>query len=193
MAVGPARPPRHRPALLPARYGLRSLATVGDFPAGHQPAAGARDAPGADAAGRAMPAGLRATSLRVAGLRVAGGWVSADTWRATANLGISLVLGGLFSYAVALTMLLTLATAWILGLGTMVRAGALWFAVQLARVESSKHPSRLVPPMLTGMMSFVPTARGSRPGTFRSGPATLFVFAVEIILSIRPGVSQPPG
>ncbi len=128
--VGSAPPPRHRLAIVPARYGLRSLATVGDFPAEHQPAAGARDAPGADAAGRAMPAGLAA-----AGLRVAGGWVSADTWRATANLGISPVLGGLFSYALALAMLLTLATAWIIGLGTMVRAGTLWFAVQLARVD----------------------------------------------------------
>ncbi len=100
---------------------------MGDFPAEQQPATGARDAPGADAdaAGHELPAALR----------LAGGWTAAGTWRATANLGISLVLGGVFAYAIALALLLTFATAWILGLGTMVRAGALWFAVQLARVD----------------------------------------------------------
>lgn len=70
-----------------------------------------------------------------AGLRAAGRWMSSGTWRATVNLGISLVLGGLFSYVLALALLLTLATAWILGLGTMVRAGTLWLAAQLARVD----------------------------------------------------------
>jgi len=98
---------------------------VGDSPAEHRPAAGARDAPAEHADGHAMPAGLRAVA----------GWVSADTWRATANLGISPVLGAVFSYALAPIMLLTIATTWIVGLGTMVRAGALWFAVQLARVD----------------------------------------------------------
>jgi signal transduction histidine kinase len=117
---------------------------VGDFPAEQQPAAGARDAPGAgaDAAGHERPAALR----------VVGGWTAAGTWRATANLGISLVLGGLFAYAIALALLLTLATAWILGLGTMVRAGALWFAVQLARVDRRRiewlSGVRIEPPAL---------------------------------------------
>jgi signal transduction histidine kinase len=108
---------------------------VGDFPAGQRASGGAQDAPAAQAAADALPAGQRAAGQRATGGWAAGGWAAAGTWRATANLGISLVLGGLFSYAVALTMLLTLATAWILGLGTMVRAGALWFAVQLARVD----------------------------------------------------------
>jgi signal transduction histidine kinase len=115
---------------------------VGDFPAGPRPAAGARDAPGAYAAGRAMPAGLRA----------AGGWAAAATWRATANLGISLGLGWLFGTAVALALLLTAATAWILGVGTVVRAGTLWLAVQLARVDRRRidwlSGVRIEPPAL---------------------------------------------
>jgi signal transduction histidine kinase len=99
---------------------------VGDFPAGQPPADGVGDAPGVPAAEHATPPLV---------LRAAAGWVSADTWRATANLVISLALAGAFSYALAVAMLLTIATAWIIGLGTMVRACALWFAVQLARVD----------------------------------------------------------
>ncbi len=116
---------------------------MGDFPAEQQPPVGARDAPG---------------GLWAAGLRVMGGWVSADTWRATANLGISLVLGGVFTYAVAFTMLLTLATTWIVGLGTMVRAGALWFAVQLARVDRRRIR------WLSGVAIEPPTLPQAEPG-----------------------------
>jgi signal transduction histidine kinase len=68
-------------------------------------------------------------------LRVAAGWVSAGTWRATVNLAVSLVLGYLFAVTVALALLLTVATSWILGVGTMVKAATLWLAVQLARVD----------------------------------------------------------
>ena len=140
---------------------------MADFSAGHQPAAGARDAPGADAAGHATPAsmppasmpagggragGRRAGGRRAGGERTVGGRVVAATWRATANLVISLVLGGLFTIAVALALLLTAATAWVLGLGTMVRAGALWLAVQLARVDRRRigwlSGVRIEPPAL---------------------------------------------
>ncbi len=98
---------------------------MGDIPAGQRAAGGARDVPGTNAAGRALPAVLRAV----------GQWASAGTWRATANLGISLALGYLFAVAVGLALLITVATAWIVGVGTMVRAGALWLAVQLARAD----------------------------------------------------------
>ncbi len=101
---------------------------MGDFPTGQRakPGGAPEATPGGITAGRAVAAAV---------LRVTRDWVSAGTWRATANLAISLVLGGVFSYALAVAMLLTIATAWIIGLGTMVRAGALWFAVQLARVD----------------------------------------------------------
>jgi signal transduction histidine kinase len=68
-------------------------------------------------------------------LRAAGGWVSPSAWRSTANLGVSLALGGLFGFAAAGALLLVAATVWILGVGTTVRAGALWLAVQMARLD----------------------------------------------------------
>ena len=54
---------------------------------------------------------------------------------ATASLGVSLVLGGLFAFATAWALLLAAVTVWILGVGATVRAGVLWLAVQLARVD----------------------------------------------------------
>jgi signal transduction histidine kinase len=74
------------------------------------------------------------------------------TWRATANLGISLLVGGVFAYVIGLALLVTLATAWILGLGTMTRAAALWLAVQLAKVDRRRlrwlSGVRIEPPAL---------------------------------------------
>ncbi len=61
--------------------------------------------------------------------------MSACTWRATASLVVSVVLGVLFAFAVASALLLVAVTVWILGLGTMVRAGTLWLAAQMGRVD----------------------------------------------------------
>lgn len=61
--------------------------------------------------------------------------MSANTWAATANLVISVALGGVFAYATAWALLMVAVTFWILGVGTTVRAGVLWFAVQMARVD----------------------------------------------------------
>jgi signal transduction histidine kinase len=87
-----------------------------------------------------------------AGLRAAGRWASGATWRATANLGISLALGWLFALAVGAALLLTVATSWILGVGTMVKAGTVWLAVQLARVDRRRigwlSGVRIEPPAL---------------------------------------------
>jgi signal transduction histidine kinase len=124
--VGQAPPPRHRPAPVPVREGLRNLAGVGDAPDSQQ-TSGARDEPGS------VPAGSGGRML--AGLRAVSGWAPANTWRATANLPVSLVLGGLFAFAVACALLLSAATVWILGLGTTVRAGALRLAAQMARLD----------------------------------------------------------
>ena len=103
---------------------------VGDFPAGPP------------AAGHATPAVLRAV----------GWWASADTWRATVNLVISLAVGYLFAVTVALALLLTLLTSWILGVGTMVKSATLWLAVQLARVDRRRirwlSGVRIEPPAL---------------------------------------------
>lgn len=61
--------------------------------------------------------------------------MSANTWAATANLVISVALGGVFAYATAWALLMVAVTFWILGVGTTVRAGVLWLAVQMARVD----------------------------------------------------------
>lgn len=71
----------------------------------------------------------------LAGLRTVSGWASGSTWTSTANLGFSLVLGGLFAFAAASALLLSAVTPWILGLGIMVRAGALRLAVQMGRLD----------------------------------------------------------
>jgi signal transduction histidine kinase len=61
--------------------------------------------------------------------------MSPGAWRSTVNLGASLALGGLFAFTAAGALLLVAATVWILGVGTAVRAGALWLAVQMARLD----------------------------------------------------------
>jgi signal transduction histidine kinase len=123
---------------------------VGDFPDEQPPAAGVRDAPGIPAAEDAMPPAV---------LRAAGWWTAAGTSRAAANLVLSLVLGGLFAVVITLALLLTLMTAWILGLGTMVRAGTLWLAVQLARVDRRRIA------WLTGVRIQPPALPRAEPGT----------------------------
>jgi signal transduction histidine kinase len=104
---------------------------VGDFPAG-QPAAG-----------RTVPPAV---------LRAVGQWASAGTWRATVNLGVSLALGYLFAVAVVLALLLMVVTSWIVGVGTVVKAGTLWLGVQLARVDRRRidwlSGARIEPPTL---------------------------------------------
>src|ERR1700677_4595615 len=127
LGVGHAPPPRHRPALVPGREGLRNLGQVGDVRADQQLPPGARVAPG-------FPV-RPLVQMTLAARRAAGGWVSPSAWRSTANLGVSLTLGGLFAFAAAAALLLVAATVWILGVGTAVRAGTLWLAVQMARLD----------------------------------------------------------
>jgi signal transduction histidine kinase len=100
---------------------------VGDIPAEQLPS------PGAWGTAGFLPTSLAHVLLPA--LRAVAGWVSASTWRATANLVVSLVLGVLFAFAAAWALLLVAATAWILGLGTMVRVGTLWLAVQMGRLD----------------------------------------------------------
>src|SRR3984957_15401599 len=127
LGVGHAPLPRHRPAPVPGREGLRNPGDMGDVLADQQLPPGAQDAPGFLSA----PLG----HMMLPGLRAAGGWVSARTWRATADLGVSLALGWLFAFAAAWALLLVAATVWIIGLGPTVRAGTLWLAVQMARLD----------------------------------------------------------
>jgi signal transduction histidine kinase len=82
-----------------------------------------------------MTAALRAGGRWAAGRWATRRWTSGGTWRATANLGISLALGYLFAVTVAFALLLMVVTSWIVGVGTVVKAGTLWLAVQLARVD----------------------------------------------------------
>jgi signal transduction histidine kinase len=65
---------------------------------------------------------------------------------------ISLAVGYLFAVVVGLALLLTLVTSWILGVGTMVKSGTLWLAMQLARVDRRRirwlSGVRIEPPAL---------------------------------------------
>jgi signal transduction histidine kinase len=125
--VGQAPPPGHRPAPGPVPAGLRNLAGVGDVPGSQQPRPGALDAAGP------VPEGSARRVL--AGLRAVGGRAAASAWRATVNLAISVVLGGLFACGAAGALLLTAATVWIVGLGLTVRAGALQLGAQMGRLD----------------------------------------------------------
>lgn len=123
---------------------------VGDIPAGQQSPPGARDAPGLlpAAPGHTMPTGLRTVC----------GWASPSTWRAIASLGVSLAIGGLFAPAAASALLLVAATVLILGVGTMVRAGVLWLAVQMARLDRRRIE------WLSGVRIEPPTLPRAEPG-----------------------------
>jgi signal transduction histidine kinase len=96
--------------------------------------------------------------MMLPGLRAAGGWVSASTWRATANLGVSLALGWLFAFAAAWALLLVAATVWIIGVGTTVRGGTLWLAVQMARLDRRRIER------LSGVRIDPPTLPRAEPG-----------------------------
>ena len=96
--------------------------------------------------------------MMLPGLRAAGGWVSAGTWRATANLGVSLALGWLFAFAAAWALLLVAATVWIIGLGTTVRAGTLWLVVQMARLDRRRIE------WFSGVLIDPPTLPRAAPG-----------------------------
>jgi signal transduction histidine kinase len=63
------------------------------------------------------------------------GWRTARTWLTTASLGSSLLIGGLFAAVTAVSLVLSLATAWIVGLGVLVRAGALRLSARLAGLD----------------------------------------------------------
>jgi signal transduction histidine kinase len=71
---------------------------------------------------------------------------------------ISLAVGYLFAVTVALALLLTLVTSWILGVGTMVKSGTLWLAVQLARVDRRRIR------WLSGVRIEPPTLPRAEPG-----------------------------
>jgi signal transduction histidine kinase len=60
---------------------------------------------------------------------------SRSTWAALANLGVSLLVGALFAAFVVSALLVSLATAWIVGVGVAVRSGTLRVAAQMARFE----------------------------------------------------------
>ncbi len=57
------------------------------------------------------------------------------TWTASANLVVNLVVGAGFALATALALLVTLATAWVVGVGTMVRGGALFLSAHMSRFD----------------------------------------------------------
>jgi signal transduction histidine kinase len=60
---------------------------------------------------------------------------SRRTWLESADLVVNLVVGACFATATAAALLIVLATSWVLGVGVMCRAGALWLSGQMARFE----------------------------------------------------------
>jgi signal transduction histidine kinase len=63
------------------------------------------------------------------------GPVSLRTWRAVANMLVSLITGSLFFVAVICALLLSGALSWIVGLGMLVLSSALRLAARMARVD----------------------------------------------------------
>ncbi|HEY2552368.1 MAG TPA: histidine kinase [Streptosporangiaceae bacterium] len=80
---------------------------------------------------RARALGTRARPIGVLVRTVASG----RTWIATANLLVSLTAGALFAAGTAIALFLSLTTAWILGLGVLVRAQTLRMTAWMASVD----------------------------------------------------------
>jgi signal transduction histidine kinase len=63
------------------------------------------------------------------------GPVSPRTWRAVANMLVSLITGSLFFAAIICALLLSGAVSWIVGLGMLALSSALRLAARMARVD----------------------------------------------------------
>jgi signal transduction histidine kinase len=63
------------------------------------------------------------------------GPVSLRTWRAVANMLVSLITGSLFFVAIVCALLLSGAVSWIVGLGMLALSSALRLAARMARVD----------------------------------------------------------
>ena len=82
-----------------------------------------------------MHAPARPAQSAQIGWSVLLGPVSLRTWRAVANMLVSLVTGSLFFVAVICALLLSGAVSWIVGLGMLVLSSALRLAARMARVD----------------------------------------------------------
>ena len=82
-----------------------------------------------------MHAQARPAQSAQIGWSVLLGPVSLRTWRAVANMLVSLVTGSLFFVAVICALLLSGAVSWIVGLGMLVLSSALRLAARMARVD----------------------------------------------------------
>ncbi len=63
------------------------------------------------------------------------GPVSPRTWRAIANMVVSLIIGSLFFVVLICALLLSGSVSWIVGLGTLALASTLRLAARMARVD----------------------------------------------------------
>jgi signal transduction histidine kinase len=63
------------------------------------------------------------------------GPVSLRTWRAVANMVVSLIIGSLFFVVLICALLLSGSLSWIVGLGTLVLSSTLRLAARMARVD----------------------------------------------------------
>src|ERR1700677_295381 len=113
---GLALPSRPRPAPEPGPMGVRNVGRVGSA------------LPGGEST---WPSAAHGSGEPLAGLL--GTFVSRETWLAHAHLVVSLAVGGLFALATVVALLGSLVTAWILGVGVLVRAGALRLTARMAR------------------------------------------------------------
>lgn len=78
--------------------------------------------------------------------------ISRRTWTASANLVVSLVVGAVFAFVTAWALFVTLATAWVVGVGVLVRGGTLWLSARMARFDRRRLErlggARIEPPSL---------------------------------------------
>lgn len=116
----------------PGQMPLRNVEAMGEAPGDDQVEPGLSPATGSEK----VAVDLVRTAQRVAGWFRS--WRTARTWWSTASLPLSLVVGAVFGALTTLTLALSLATAWIVGLGAAVRAGGLRFSARLARLDRNR-------------------------------------------------------
>ncbi len=89
------------------------------------------------------------------------GPVSLRTWRAIANMVVSLITGSVFFAVLACALLLSGAVSWIVGIGMLVLSSTLRLAAGMARVDRRRiermtgvHIEPAPPPVLASDLSF---------------------------------------
>lgn len=120
-------------APVPGETPLRNVVGMGDM---------ASDQPFQHGAPEARPSATTGFNLAGRTAKALAAWpravASAQTWSASANLVVSLVIGGVFAAATVVALVVSLATVWIVGVGVTIRAGAFRLSARFARLDRER-------------------------------------------------------